>query len=110
MNLMLALRPLAARERVLLVDWGTSYANTFLLIEPRLAGCDLTVPGNPLRRGGFWEAVRLRGRSTSGGDGGRPVERCYERRDDGRDGRGMDAQWPAQPRWRAASDRAALSD
>jgi hypothetical protein len=50
LNLMLALRPLAARERVLLVDWGTSYANTFLLIEPRLAGCDLTVPGNPLRR------------------------------------------------------------
>lgn len=44
---LLALRVLDADERALVVDWGTTYANTFLLVEPHDAGCDLTEPANP---------------------------------------------------------------
>ncbi len=44
LSLVLALRPLDERERLLIVDWGTSYANSFLLIEPSDPDCDLTDP------------------------------------------------------------------
>ncbi|HZQ36524.1 MAG TPA: hypothetical protein VFD32_11360 [Dehalococcoidia bacterium] len=44
LSLVLALRPLAERERLLIVDWGTSYANCFLLVEPSDPEFDLTEP------------------------------------------------------------------
>jgi hypothetical protein len=47
---LLALRPLDEVERLLVVDWGTSYANAFLLVEPRQTGCDLTLADNRVRR------------------------------------------------------------
>ncbi len=50
LSLVLALRPLGERERLLIVDWGTSYANSFLLIEPSDADLDLTDPAAPLPR------------------------------------------------------------
>lgn len=50
LSLVLALRPLDERERLLIVDWGTTYANSFLLIEPGDASCDLTDPANSTRR------------------------------------------------------------
>ncbi|MHB8573724.1 MAG: hypothetical protein ACYDCQ_00170 [Dehalococcoidia bacterium] len=46
----LALRPLGDVERLLAVDWGSSYSNTFLLIEPRLPDSDLTRTDDPLRQ------------------------------------------------------------
>src|SRR5947209_6790679 len=46
----LALRPLDEAERLLVVDWGASYANAFLLVEPRQDGCDLTLKENAPRR------------------------------------------------------------
>jgi len=50
LGLVLALRPLGERERLLIVDWGTTYANALLLIEPRRTDCDLTLPTNRVRR------------------------------------------------------------
>jgi hypothetical protein len=44
---LLALRVLDADERELVVDWGTTYANMFLLVEPSDWRCDLTEPLNP---------------------------------------------------------------
>lgn len=49
-TLLLALRPLPDAERLLAIDWGNTYANTFLLVEPRNPDCDLTDPANPFRR------------------------------------------------------------
>lgn len=46
----IALRQLDDRERWLAVDWGSSYANTFLLIEPRRPDCDLSKSDNAVRR------------------------------------------------------------
>src|SRR5262249_59103891 len=45
----LALRPLDDEEAALAVDWGNSYANAFLLVQPSVSGCDLTDPANPHR-------------------------------------------------------------
>lgn len=42
----LALRPLSPQERLLAIDWGSTFANTFYLIEPSDAACDLTDPAN----------------------------------------------------------------
>jgi hypothetical protein len=42
----LAMRPLDDEERELVVDWGTTYANMFMLVEPTSADCDLTDPEN----------------------------------------------------------------
>jgi hypothetical protein len=50
LTMLLALRPLGAVERTLVVDWGTTYANTFLLVEPRDQTCDLTDGANPVQR------------------------------------------------------------
>lgn len=48
--ILLALRALDAGERELVVDWGTTYANMFLLVEPRDPRIDLTEPLNPHAR------------------------------------------------------------
>ena len=50
LTLLLALRPLGDGERLLAVDWGNTYANAFLLVEPRDPLCDLTDPDNGIRR------------------------------------------------------------
>jgi hypothetical protein len=44
LSMILALRPLAERERLLIIDWGSTYANCFLLIEPCDPAVDLTGP------------------------------------------------------------------
>jgi hypothetical protein len=41
-----AFRQLDAEERGFAVDWGTTYPNTFFLVEPSDAACDLTDPAN----------------------------------------------------------------
>jgi hypothetical protein len=46
----LSLRPLDDRERRHAVDWGASYANAFLLVEPLDPDCDLADPADPRRR------------------------------------------------------------
>lgn len=46
----LALRPLAAPERLLAIDWGSTFANCFYLIEPSDSACDLTDPANAVAR------------------------------------------------------------
>lgn len=46
-------RKLQNLERSLVVDWGTSYPNTFFLLEPRSPETDLTDPSNPA-------AIRIR--------------------------------------------------
>jgi len=48
LTLLLSLRQLPEDERRLVVDWGTSYANTFLLVEPSEPGCDLSDPDSPV--------------------------------------------------------------
>ena len=48
-TLLISLRVLDEDERHLVVDWGTTYANTFLLVEPRDWRCDLTDPENAYR-------------------------------------------------------------
>jgi hypothetical protein len=48
--IILALRPLDDEERELAVDWGTTYANMFMLVEPSWADCDLTDPANARAR------------------------------------------------------------
>lgn len=42
--ILFALRPLDDEERNLVVDWGTTYPNTFFLMEPLDWRCDLTDP------------------------------------------------------------------
>jgi len=41
LTLVISLRPLDDQERRLAVDWGARYANSFVLVEPRDASCDL---------------------------------------------------------------------
>ena len=48
LTLLVSLRQLPEDERRLVVDWGTSYANTFLLVEPGEPGCDLSDPNSPV--------------------------------------------------------------
>ena len=50
LTLTIALRQLDDDEARLVVDWGCTYANTFLLIEPADPGCDLTDPDNEWSR------------------------------------------------------------
>ena len=50
LTLLIALRRLPPEERLLVVDWGTAYANAFLLLEPSEPGVDLTDPANPAGR------------------------------------------------------------
>lgn len=50
LTLLLAMRPLPPAERLLATDWGTTYANALLLIEPREPAFDLTDPENEQRR------------------------------------------------------------
>ncbi len=45
-----AFRMLDNEERRLVVDWGTTYPNTFFLIEPHDGNCDLSDPANFARR------------------------------------------------------------
>ncbi|MGI8554031.1 MAG: hypothetical protein ACR2PL_25085, partial [Dehalococcoidia bacterium] len=47
LTLLVALRRLGAEERLLAIDWGSAYANTFLLIEPSRSDVDLTDAGHP---------------------------------------------------------------
>ena len=61
LTLILALRPLGAEERLLAVDWGTAYANTFLLIEPTTQDLDLTDERNLAARSFFLEAEAVAG-------------------------------------------------
>jgi hypothetical protein len=44
LNLMVSLRSLNPDERMTLVNWGSAYANSFLLIEPADPALDLTTP------------------------------------------------------------------
>jgi hypothetical protein len=44
--IILSLRVLDDEERELVVDWGTTYANMFMLVEPSVRDCDLTEPSN----------------------------------------------------------------
>jgi hypothetical protein len=44
LNLVVSLRSLKADERMTLVNWGSAYANSFLLIEPADPELDLTTP------------------------------------------------------------------
>jgi hypothetical protein len=44
--ILFSLRVLDREERGLVVDWGTTYPNTFFLIEPRDPNSDLTDPAN----------------------------------------------------------------
>jgi hypothetical protein len=46
LTVLIALRPLDDDEAHLVVDWGSTYANTFLLVEPGDPRCDLTTPDN----------------------------------------------------------------
>ena len=50
LTLLLSLRQLPEDERRLAVDWGAAYANSFLLVEPRVAACDLSDPRSPVAR------------------------------------------------------------
>ncbi|MFN8508878.1 MAG: hypothetical protein U0547_15110 [Dehalococcoidia bacterium] len=43
---LLSLRALDDEERYIAMDWGTRYANCFLLVEPSAPDCDLTDPAN----------------------------------------------------------------
>ncbi len=70
LTLLVALRPLAPTERLLAVDWGTTYANTFLLVEPRDPACDLTDPTNAVRR-----RLEALARALLGRDGAAPPTR-----------------------------------
>jgi hypothetical protein len=45
-----AFRVLDAEERGLAVDWGTTYPNTFFLVEPHDGDCDLSDPANRFTR------------------------------------------------------------
>ena len=44
LNLVVSLRSLSAAERMTLVNWGSAYANSFLLVEPADPALDLTTP------------------------------------------------------------------
>jgi hypothetical protein len=44
LNLLVSLRGLRADERMTLINWGSAYANSFLLVEPADAALDLTTP------------------------------------------------------------------
>jgi hypothetical protein len=68
----LALRPLSAQERLLAIDWGSTFANTLCLIEPADPVCDLTASDNQVNRALEAEASRLLAT-------GRPEERPDER-------------------------------
>jgi hypothetical protein len=46
LTLVVSLRPLDDDEAAIAIDWGTTYANTFLLVEPGDPRCDLTAPDN----------------------------------------------------------------
>jgi hypothetical protein len=59
LTLIVALRRLAPDERRLVVDWGTTYANMLLLIEPHDLVCDLTDPAGGWRRWAEVEATRV---------------------------------------------------
>lgn len=50
LTLLLSLRPLSEDERRLAAGWGAAHANTFLLVEPLDAACDLTDARSPLAR------------------------------------------------------------
>ena len=44
LNLIVSLRGLRPDERLTLIDWGSAFANSFLLVEPADPGLDLTTP------------------------------------------------------------------
>ena len=44
LNLLVSLRGLSYDERLLVINWGTSFANSFLMIEPSDPWLDLTTP------------------------------------------------------------------
>ncbi|HEY5476748.1 MAG TPA: hypothetical protein VIK11_08520 [Tepidiformaceae bacterium] len=48
--ILFSLRILENEERQLAVDWGTTYANSFFLIEPHDPACDLSDPANAWAR------------------------------------------------------------
>lgn len=66
-SVILSLRPLDDGERRLVVDWGTTYANAFLLVEPFGQRYDLTVPGQGFRRGLEQIAENILRRAGRGG-------------------------------------------
>jgi hypothetical protein len=71
--IIIAMRALDDDERELVVDWGTTYANMFMLVEPSPADCDLTDPDNVRARqlSDALEATlqRVGGRADALGDG-----------------------------------------
>ena len=67
-TVLVSLRVLDDEERHLVVDWGTTYANTFLLIEPADWRCDLTDPTNPFTRG-LDEAIAATSAGGANGSG-----------------------------------------
>lgn len=64
LTLVFSLRQLDDDERLLAVDWGSAYANTFLLIEPLHDDVDLSAEDDPLVRGILREAQFV----SNGGD------------------------------------------
>ncbi len=48
--ILFSLRVLDDEERQLAVDWGTTYANAFFLVEPHDPACDLSDPANEWAR------------------------------------------------------------
>lgn len=50
LTLLLSLRPLPEDERRLAVGWGAAHANSFLLVEPLDAACDLSDPRSSVAR------------------------------------------------------------
>jgi hypothetical protein len=60
LNLLVSMRGLRTDERLLVVSWGTAFANSFLLVEPSDPWLDLTT------RGGIEEYVHRTGSSSAG--------------------------------------------
>jgi hypothetical protein len=58
LTLVFSLRRLGLSERLLMIDWGTAHANTFLLIEPVDSFVDLSQAGQPPAKKLFEAAER----------------------------------------------------
>lgn len=106
--LLLALRPLEEEERLLVVDWGTTYANTFLLVEPRDPACDLSDPANHVRRAVESVARALLRRRDPDEDPATPWTRATPLGAALRAAFGAWVLWPEPPAARARSERVEL--
>jgi hypothetical protein len=64
-----SLRPLDDREAALVIDWGNTYSNAFILVQPQHADCDLSEPSNSWAK----ELERLTHEPTEVPDGSRRI-------------------------------------